>query len=98
MADEQQELEVAVGDKKLRFRGSDWLSLLGVSVGVLLLYMLFEHRMDAKAQGQDFHALIKEMVVAQRDMVSAQREQNCLLRFPQDQRDTRYEFCKTIAR
>ena len=44
---QQQELEVAVGDKKLKFRGSDWLSLLGTAVGVLLVYMIWEHKVEA---------------------------------------------------
>ena len=98
MAEEQQELELSAGDKKLRFRGSDWLSLLTVAIGSLLLYILFEHRMDAKAMSNDFNAVVKEMVNAQKEMVSAQREQNCLIAFTQEVRERNTEFCKRMAR
>lgn len=109
MADEPQELELQAGDKKLKIRGSDWLSLFGVAVGVLVLYMVFEHKQDAKEGGAQFAGAVKEMVTAQkeqskelygiqREMVSAQREQNCLIAFTQDQRKEQAEFCKRMAR
>ena len=88
MTDENgNELEIAAGDKRLKIRGSDWLSLFGVAVGVLVLYMLFDHKTDAKAAGKEFSDTVKEMVVAQREMVSAQREQNCLIAFSQEFRE-----------
>ena len=100
MAEENsvQELEVASGSNRLKIRGSDWLSLLGVAVGVLLIYMVYEHKTDAKDASIQFQTVVKEMVVAQRDMVSAQREQNCLIAFSQEVRERNSEFCKRMAR
>ena len=57
---EQQELEVAVGDKKLKFRGSDWLSLLGTAVGVLMVYMLWEHKVEAADGARAAAQVMKE--------------------------------------
>lgn len=94
----EQELEVAAGDKKIKIRGSDWLTIVGVAVGVLVLYMLFEHKNDAKDASNQFAGVVKEMVVAQKEMVSAQREQNCIMVFAQEVREKNSEFCKRMAR
>ena len=94
----EQELEVAAGDKKIKIRGSDWLTIVGVAVGVLVLYMLFEHKNDAKDASNQFAGVVKEMVVAQKEMVSAQREQNCLIAFSQEVREKNSEFCKRLSR
>jgi len=92
------ELEASAGDKKLKIKGEQWLPMFGAAVGVLLVYIVLEHKGEAKASGEQFQAVIKEMVVAQRDMVSAQREQNCLIAFTQEMREKNAEFCKRIAR
>jgi hypothetical protein len=60
MAEEQQELEVAVGDKKLKFRGSDWLALLGTAVGVLLLYMVWDHKAEAADAARSTAQVLRE--------------------------------------
>ena len=96
--DGQQELEIASGDKKLKIRGSDWLSLFGVAVGVLVLYMVFEHKTDEKDYRAQFTAAVKELTVFQREMVAAQREQNCLISVPQGEREKQVEFCRRMAR
>ena len=92
------ELEIGAGDKKLRIRGSDWLTLVGVAVGVLMVYMLFEHKSDAREMSSQFQSVVKEMVGAQREMVQEQRVQNCLIAYSQEQRERNVEFCKRLAR
>ena len=96
--DTTQELEVSKGDAKIKIRGSDWLSLAGVAVGVLMVYMLFEHKTDARDASKQFEGVVKEMVIAQKEMVYAQREQNCLLRFEQKDRTDRSEFCARVSK
>lgn len=98
MAENGQELELQAGDKKIKIRGSDWLSLFGVAVGVLVLYMVFEHKGEEKDYRKEFITAVKEVAVGQREMVSAQREQNCLIAVPADQREKQVEFCRRMAR
>ena len=96
--DSTQELEVGSGNTKLRIRGSDWLSLVGVAVGVLMVYMLFEHKGESKEASHNFQSVVKEMVSAQKEMVQEQRVQNCLIAYSQEQRERNVEFCKRLAR
>ena len=96
--DATQEMEVSAGDKKIRIRGSDVLTLIGVAVGVLMVYMLFEHKNDARDASNQFQTVVKEMVMAQREMVQEQRVQNCLIAYSQEQRERNVEFCKRLAR
>ena len=93
-----QDLEVSHGQSKVRIRGSDWLSLFGVAVGVLVLYMLFEHKTDAQAGGKDLVMVVREMTAAQMKGVEAQREMNCLISLPQERREKEADFCKRISR
>ena len=95
---ETQELEVQHGQSKIKIRGSDWLTLLGVAVGVLLLYMVFEHKADAQAGSQSLAVAVREMTAAQMKGVEAQREMNCLIAIPPERREGQMEFCKRIAR
>lgn len=60
MPEEQQELEVAVGDKKLKFRGSDWLSLLCTSAVVLLIYMVWDHKVEAADSAKSTAQVLRE--------------------------------------
>ena len=96
--DTTQEIELGAGDKKLRIRGSDFLTLVGVAVGVLMVYMLYEHRGEARDASKQFEGVVKEMVMAQKEMVHAQREQNCLLRFEQKDRTERSDFCARVSK
>ena len=96
--DTTQELEVGSGSTRLKIRGSDWLSMIGVAVGVLMVYMLFEHKGEAKESAAQTQAVFKEFVNSQKEMVQEQRVQNCLIALPQDQRERQVEFCKRLAR
>lgn len=96
--DSTQEIELGAGDKKLRIRGSDFLTLVGVAVGVLMVYMLVEHKGEARDASKQFEGVVKEMVMAQREMVQEQRVQNCLIAYSQEQRERNVEFCKRLAR
>lgn len=97
-----QELEVAAGDKKFKLRGSDLLtSVIGMIVcsGLVLLgYVLYEHKGDAKSRDGEMVTVVKEMTSVAREGVQAQREMNCLIALPQDLREKQSEFCKRMSK
>lgn len=96
-----EEVELAVGDKKLKVRGSDILtSVIGMFMfaGLVLLgYTLWEHKTDAKEGTAAVVSAVKEMSAAQLKMIAAQREQNCLIAMPQDVRPQQAQFCKQVT-
>lgn len=97
-----QELEIGAGDKKLKIRGSDLLtSVIGMIVcsGLVLVgYILFEHRTDAKEQGLAFVSVIKEINVTAKDSLVAQRVMNCLLAADQKEREAKLPMCERLAK
>ena len=97
-----QELEVGVGDKKFKLRGSDLLtSVIGMIVcsGLVLIgYVLYEHKTDAKGRDGEIVMVIKEMSSVAKEGVTAQREMNCLISLSQELREKNTEFCKRMAR
>ena len=98
----QQELEIGAGDKKFKLRGSDLLtSVIGMIVcsGLVLLgYVLYEHKGDAKSRDGEIITVIKEMTGVAKEGVIAQREMNCLIALPQDMREKQTDFCKRMSR
>ena len=97
-----EELEVSAGDKKFKLRGSDLLtSVIGMIVcsGLVLLgYVLYEHKTDARSRDGEIVTVIKEMSSVAKEGVIAQREMNCLIAMPTDVREKNTEFCKRMAR
>ena len=109
----ESEVEVAAGDKKIKIRGSDALTaIIGMLVCSGLTYLgatLITHMDESRASALAFAKVnadaaaamllaVKEMTLAQRDGVQAQREMNCLIALPQDKREREMDFCKRIAR
>ena len=97
-----EEVEVSAGDKKLKLRGSDLLtSVIGMIVcsGIVLLgYILFEHKTDARDQGSAFVSVIKEINVTAKDSLVAQRVMNCLLASDQKDREAKLPVCERLAK
>ena len=97
-----QELEIGAGDKKFKLRGSDLLtSVIGMIVcsGLVLLgYVIYEHKTDARGRDGEIVMVIKEMTGVAKEGVVAQREMNCLIALPQDLREKQSEFCKRMAK
>ena len=97
-----QELELSAGDKRIKIRGSDIITLIGVAVMAITVYMLFEHKKDAKDATTGMIAAVKEMTATNIRMVEAQREMNCLIALPQERREREFtasdSFCKRISR
>ena len=79
-------------------RTAEFIAILSLCLLFLLAYVLWEHKTDAKAIGIDLRDAIKEMTTAQHENTAAQRELNCLIAIPQEQREKQAEFCKRIAR
>lgn len=99
MADSpHEELELDAKQGKIRVRGSDVLTTLGICIVVLVGYMVYEHKEDARLSQQTFLGVVKEMTVAQKEMTVAQRVQNCLLATKQDEREAKLPTCERIAR
>ena len=70
-------------------------TLVVVSVCAVLLY---QHQTEARETKDSFAAAIKEQTIAMREGTAVQREQNCLLRFDQKDRQANAEFCRQITR
>lgn len=90
-AQEQSEIELAAGDKRLKIRSSDMIGAGTFVVVCLLGYAFYLHSMDTKETNQLLISVLK-------DMAQAQREQNCLIALPQDRRERESEFCKRVTR
>lgn len=97
-----QELEIGAGDKKFKLRGSDLLtSVIGMIVcsGLVLLgYVLYEHKGDAKDNGAAVVQAIKEMTQATKEGIQVQRVMNCLLATDQKDRPAQLQTCERLAR
>ena len=97
-----QELEVGVGDKKLKLRGSDLLtSVIGMIVcsGLVLLgYVLLDHKTDAKDQGSAFVSVVREMNATAKESLTAQRVMNCLISTEQKDRPSQLAMCERLAK
>lgn len=95
----QDEIEAQIGDKKLRIRGSDILSMINMAAIGIMLVGGFEHVQAAREGQKDTVNAIKEQTKVQWQMVNAQREANCLNRLTPDQkRNSEWiEYCKQLG-
>ena len=98
MSDTTQEVELNAKSGFVKVRGSDALTTLGIAIVVLVGYMVWEHKEDAKLTQSTFIMAVKEMTNAQKDSVQAQRVMNCLIALPQDRRENGIPTCERIAR
>lgn len=57
----------------------------------ILLYVVITHTVDARDASKAFVEALKEQT-------TAQREQNCLMRYESRERSERAEFCRQISR
>ena len=94
----QSEVELDAKAGKIKVRGSDVLTTFGIAIVCLVGYMVWEHKEDAKASQSLFVSAVKEMTVAQREGVQAQRVMNCLIATEQKDRESRLLTCERIAR
>lgn len=84
-----------VGGKNLAI---NTLLTLAIGGGMIWLVMnSMNHNQDTKEASAAFVAALKEQTVAYREGTAAQREQNCLLKFKQEERQLNENFCKQIS-
>lgn len=111
MSDEKpQNPDVPQGPQKMSLKGfgaaidlenvglNTFFTLVGFLLIVLISFALWEHRQDAKLNGNAFVGAIKEVVVEQKVMTQAIRESNCLATLTLEERKRDTEFCKRITR
>lgn len=100
------ELEVAVGDKKLRLTTkyiAELISLLLIAVTGVSTTLLYQHTMKSddglKEMAATLKDVVKDLAATNRNMTEAQREMNCLIALPPDKREADYQtgFCKRLA-
>lgn len=90
----QQELSADTAIGKFAFKGSSLNTLATVAtlvVACVIAYVGYGHAADTKDTN-------KELVGAIREMAQANREQNCLMRFDQKDRQSNADFCKQISK
>ena len=100
MAEEnQEEIEAQIGDKRLRIIGSDILGLLNMLFIGIILYGGWDHLQAGKDGNKTIADAIKESAQAQKQMVQALQESNCLNRLTPEQkkRFEEIQFCKNLG-
>lgn len=97
---QQEEIEAQIGDKRLRIRGSDILGLLNMLFIGIILYGGWDHLQAGKEGDKAIAEAIKESAQAQKQMVQALQESNCLNRLTPEQkkRPDEIEFCRNLGR
>lgn len=96
----QEELDADIAGQKLKIKTASLNTIATVATLVvvcLIAYVLFEHRMDAKAGGLAMTDAVLNMVKAQQDTTRAHRETNCLMGIPEAQRESKADWCKRIS-
>jgi len=94
----QEEIAAKLPFGSFHVKGVDIVGIGTFVVVGIIAYALWNHKDEARDIGANFSAAVKEMTAAQVQMVQAQREQNCLLIYPQDKREAAYETCKRVSR
>lgn len=67
------------------------LTLVAAGATLFVVYLIFEHKADAKSHSDSLTAVMK-------DMAQAIREGNCLNAYPEAEREAKVEWCKRMAR
>lgn len=97
----QDELSGEVAGQKFSLKSASLNTIATVATLILvaiLAYVLWEHKLDAKAQGVSLTDAIQSMVKAQQEATQAHRETNCLIGMKEAERESKSEWCKRIAR
>lgn len=70
---------------------AEFIAILSLCLLFVLAYVLWDHKVEARSNGDT-------LITALQAMVQAQREQNCLISIKQDEREQKAEFCRRISR
>lgn len=92
------EVELDAKQGRVKIRGSDVLTTIGIAIVVLVGYMVWEHKEDSRLTQQTFVQAVKEMTNTHMQSVKEQRVMNCLLATDQKDREAKLSTCERIAR
>lgn len=105
MSDDTQEAGITSPIGSVSFKGkktAEFIAVICLCLLFLLAYVLYEHKLDAKAENMNLTSVIKELAVAQREGNQILREQVCLLSLSQEKREREFAsengLCKRLAR
>lgn len=101
MSEEQSEGSITTPLGSVNFKGkrtAEIISILCLALMFLLSYVVYEHKTDTKDMGNQFISAVKELTVATRDNVQAQRVMNCLLTLDQKDRREALATCERLAK
>ena len=105
MAEDMSEGGITTPVGSVNFKGkniAEFIALLCLALLFLLSYVLWEHKEDAKGLRDSFVTGFKEMSTAQREQNQIMREQVCLLSLPTEKREREFmsetSFCKRLSR
>ncbi len=105
MSDETQETAISTPLGSLSTKGkktSEFIAILCLCLLFLMAYVLYEHKLDAKADNISLSAVVKDLALAQREGNQILREQVCLLSLSQEKRErefaTENSLCKRLSR
>jgi hypothetical protein len=83
-------------------RMAEFIAIFCLASLMLLGYVMWEHKEDAKGMKDAFKDGFREMASAQREQNAIQREQLCLLSLPESRRQQEFlndsSFCKRLSR
>jgi len=83
-------------------RMAEFISILSMCGLILLAYILWQHKEDSKAMQTVFASGFKDMHSAQKEQNRILREQVCLLSLPETKREREFltdnSLCKRISR
>jgi hypothetical protein len=94
MAERVEEAELEIAGQKIHLRSVALNTLVTIFIAVavaLIGYVLWTHVSQAEKRDA-------VMADAFKDMVQAQREQNCLISIPEKDREQKADFCKRVTR
>lgn len=98
----QEEIELALGDKKLKVRGSDFLGTLTLVICVcgftIGWYVWDAHAKDANKSESRLVDVLEKIADHQKAQVQATRVTNCMLSIDQKDRQRQLETCERLAR
>jgi hypothetical protein len=80
------------------FQMNTLLTFVGVVFAGACAVALWFHMGETKDASSAFVHALKEQTIAMKDQTQVAREQNCLMRFDQRERQERADFCRQITR
>lgn len=101
MSEENSEGGITTPLGSVQFKGkktAEFIAIFCLSLLLLLSYILWEHKADAKQAEFNITSAIKEFTVAQREQTAVQRTANCLIATKESERREMFQTCERNSR